>query len=207
MKDEERLAGGLAVSLRRRVFSIPTLVSLSVAVALIVSLATRFDVSWGQTWTKIRAVDPSLYALAFCFHYAGFGLRGLRWRILAKKALPAGPTHGRLPSVARFGQLVMIGWFVNSVAWLRMGDAYRAYLLSDRMRGSFSWALGTIVAEHVVDLMVVFSLILVGGALASLGSEFTSSGYVIAAALLMSGGLGLLMAMRQFGPRLVVRNL
>ena len=55
------------------------------------------------------------------------------------------------PSLWKFSQLILIGWFVNSIAWLRLGDAYRAYALSEDSDKKFSWSLGTVFAERMVD--------------------------------------------------------
>ena len=74
------------ISLRRRVLSLPTLLSFVVAAAFVFFLATRFELNWGETWQNLRSMDPRLYALALALYYVSFSFRGLRWRLLAKNA-------------------------------------------------------------------------------------------------------------------------
>ena len=192
----------MAASLRRRVFSLPTLLSFAIAVGSIVFLATRFDLNWGKTLENVRSLSPWLYFFAFLIHYSGFVLRAARWRVLARNASRGETTDVVLPSVLRFLQIILIGWFVNSVAWLRLGDAYRAYLLSGHTRGGFSWSLGTILAERVLDLAAITVLVGVGALFVSTGNIPGPSAYVVAAALLMGSGIAFLMLMKRFGARL-----
>ena len=192
-----------SVSLRQRVLSPYTLLSLVVAIAFLYFLAVRFDLDWEQTWNNIRALDPVLYVLALLLYYLSFAFRGLRWRILSRSAGIEEIPNSRTPSAWRYSQLIVIGWFVNSVAWLRLGDAYRAYALSDEARTGFSWSLGTIFGERVMDMIAVFVLIVVGALAFSLTADFSGTVYVVGAAFVMALALiGVLVVMRGYGQRL-----
>ena len=192
-----------AVSLKRRFFSAPALLSLAVAVALIALLATRFNPDWGATWDNIRAMDPWAYALAFVLYYLSFSFRGLRWRLLARNAQVHTAPGARLPSTFQCAQLILIGWFVNTIAWLRVGDAYRAYGFSQDSRGSFSSALGTILAERVLDMATIFGILIVSAIFLITTSGSAASGYLLAAAFAMALALaGLMALMRVYGARL-----
>ena len=194
---------GHPVSLRRRFFSLPTLLSFAVAVGLIYFLATRFDLDWRQTWDNVRAMDPRLYIMAMVLYYSSFVFRGLRWRTLARNARPDDSPGAGLPHPFRFSQLILMGWFVNAVAWLRLGDAYRAYGLSEEMKVDFSWSLGTVLAERVVDMATVLVLIFVGVALFSATHDSSGTGYILGAAVVMSAVLlALLAMMKGVGARL-----
>ena len=84
-----------------------------------------------------------------------------------------------------------------------MGDAYRAYALSDEARTGFSWSLGTIFGERVMDMIAVFVLIVVGALAFSLTADFSGTVYVVGAAFVMALALiGVLVVMRGYGPRL-----
>ena len=133
-------------SVRRRLLSVPTLLVFAVAGAFVVFLATRFNIDWEATWSNVRGMNPWLYALAFLLYYLSFGFRGLRWRILARNARLGEAPEERLPSALRCSQLILIGWFVNSVTLFRLGDAYRAYAFSEESKRGFSWSLGTVLA-------------------------------------------------------------
>ena len=192
-----------SVSLRQRVLSPYTLLSLAIAIAFLYFLAVRFDLDWEQTWSNIKDLDPMLYALGLLLYYLSFVFRGVRWRILSRSAGIEEIPDSRTPSVWRYSQLIVIGWFVNSVAWLRLGDAYRAYALSDEARTGFSWSLGTIFGERVMDMIAVFVLIVVGALAFSLTADFSGMVYVVGAAFVMALALiGVLVVMRGYGPRL-----
>ncbi len=188
--------------LRSRVFSTPTLISVAIAVASIVFLATRFDFNWSETLANIRSMNLWPYSLAFVLHYAGFVLRAARWRVLVENASRSEPSEAKLPSVPRLFQIIMISWFVNSVVWLRIGDAYRAYLFSAHATRGFSWSLGTILAERVLDLAAITVLIGIGALFVSAGSIPDPFVYVIAAVILMGAGVAFLILMKRFGRRL-----
>ena len=191
-----------AVSLKKRFFSAPTLLSFGIAAALIAFLAVRVDLDWGAAWDNVRGMNPWLYLLAFFLYYVSFLFRGLRWRLLARNAgIPPSP-DARLPSVRQCSQLILIGWFVNSIAWLRLGDAYRAYAFSKDSRGGFPWALGTILAERVIDMATVFGLLLVSALWLSTTSDSTASGYVLTAAFAISFALlTIIVLMKVYGTK------
>ena len=66
-----------------------------------------------------------------------------------------------VPGVGYYGQLLLLGWFANSVSWFRLGDAYRAYLYSSEQCVSFARTMGTIMAERFLDALLVALLLLV----------------------------------------------
>ena len=145
------------VPIKRRVLSLPSLVSLALAGAFLFFLVTRFDVDPGAAWDRIRDSNPWYLALAVLVHYTTFLFRGARWSILLRNAQEDGPAA---PGVLYCSQLVLLGWFANSVAWFRLGDAYRAYLYRDEMGASFSRTIGTLLAERMLDAILVALLLL-----------------------------------------------
>ena len=166
-------------------------------------LVLRFDLDWDLTWQSIRSIDPWLYALAVVAYYLSFVFRGARWRILARNAESSRPEVAKLPSTLNTSILIVIGWFVNSVTWLRLGDAYRAYAFAEDSGASFSWSLGTLLAERLLDMITVAALIVVSVLLLTLTGGLTISGYIVAAALLMALVIGLAVIwMRIYGARL-----
>jgi uncharacterized protein (TIRG00374 family) len=192
----------LPAGLRGRVFSLPTLLSIAIAVASIVFMATWFDLNWTRTLESVRTLGLWPYSFAFLLHYAGFGLRAARWRFLAENASRVATTTVPLPSVLRLLQIILISWFVNSVVWLRLGDAYRAYLFSVHSKRGFSWSLGTILAERILDLAAITIVIMIGAVFVSRASIPDRYLYVIAAAILMGAGVAFLIFMKRYGTRL-----
>ncbi len=138
----------------------PTLVSFGIAAVLLLFLVTRFSVDLGATWQTIRHTNPWLYALAFLVHYTTFLFRGARWRMLLRNA-DASEAES-LPSLGASSRLILMGWFASSITWFRLGDAYRAYAYCEESGASMARSMGTVVAERVMDLLLVFLLLLAG---------------------------------------------
>ena len=145
------------VPLTRRIL-FPTVVSLGVALALLTFLVVRFDVDLGATWGQVRAANLWYLALAVVVHYTNFLFRGVRWRLLLSNAQGQDMPD---PGIIYCAELILLGWFVNSVAWLRLGDAYRAYLYRDEGQASFPLIIGTIFTERVLGTTLVVLLLLV----------------------------------------------
>ena len=118
-------------------------------------MVTRFDVDLGDTWRQVKEGDPWLLVAAFAVHYTTFLFRGARWRILLQHSARTGEGGGSVPGVLYCSQLVLLGWFVNSIGWLRLGDAFRAYLYQDEQGATFSGTIGTVLAERVLDAALV----------------------------------------------------
>ena len=171
-----------------------------IAAGVLLFLATRLDLDWSATWNTVRAMNPWLYALAFVLYYHSFGFRGARWRLLASNAGVHASPGARIPSTFQCSQLMLIGWFVNTIAWLRLGDAYRAYAFSEDSGGGFSWSLGTILAERALDMAVVFVVLLVSAIFLTTSRDTAASIYIVGAASAMAFTLvALLLLMKRFG--------
>ena len=184
-------------------FSIPTLVSFAVAAVFLVFLVTRFEIDWEATWDMLKASNLYLYGAAFASYYMGFILRGLRWRIMLKNANKAAGSDSEVPSVLACSRYIFLGWFANAITWFRLGDAYRAYVFTDATGYSFSRTIGTVLAERVLDVVMIFILLVVA-ALALYGASDlggTALFLGIASMLVLVGVVGLLV-MKQFGMRL-----
>lgn len=189
-------------SIARRVFSLPTLISFGVAAGVILFLATRFDLDWSETWSAVRGINPWLYLVGLLLYYLSFIFRGARWRILATNAASADGGNPKIPSAPRAAQLIIIGWFVNSVTWLRLGDAYRAYAFAEDTESSFSWSLGTLLAERVMDMVIVAVVLLIAAVALTAGSGHAISGYIVAAAMAMATGIvAITLMMKIYGER------
>ncbi len=166
-------------------------------------LATRFDLDWSDTWDKIRDINPWLYLLAIVVYYLSFVLRGFRWRILARNASVGQSVTATLPSGIHCARLIVLGWFVNSITWLRLGDAYRAYAFAEDSKGSFPWSLGTVLAERVLDMALIFGMLIVSALFLTTTKDSNTSNYVLAAAFAMAFVMVVLIVlMRVYGARL-----
>jgi len=138
-----------ASTLRKRVLSLPTLVAILIGAALLgLALWRIFDFEWDEVWTNIKHVHPGKYLLAMGLYYLSFFFRGLRWRLLAKTANIGGENGKNVPGTLTLSGIILMGWFANSVAFLRLGDAYRGWALSRETGGDFPSSLGTVLAER-----------------------------------------------------------
>jgi len=143
-------------TLKKRLLSIPTLASCSIAITFLIFLVVRFDVDFKATWGYYTDSNKCLLAVAFLLHYTTFLLRGARWRLL----LCAAQEHDhKIPGTIYFSMLILIGWFVNSITWFRLGDAYRSYLFACDTNRSFSLTMGTVLTERALDTLLVFTLV------------------------------------------------
>ncbi len=170
-------------SLRRRFFSAPTLISFILAFVIIYFLFSRFSINLDATWETIRGSNPLLYLAAMLVHYTTFLFRGARWRVLLDNAGVS--QTAELPSVVASARLVLVGWFTSSVTWFRMGDAYRAYAYTEESGAPLARTGGTVVAERIMDVMLVFILLLAGFLLITIDSEKRPSQLLIVIGLVL----------------------
>ena len=143
-------------SMARRVFSLPTIISVALAGAFLAFLATRLDVDFSVAWQQLRSANPFLLSLAVIIHYTTFLFRGMRWRLLLNNL--RGPEEYQA-GILQCSRMVLMGWFANSVAWLRLGDAYRAYLYHEESGAPFVRTFGTIVSERLLDVATIVLLL------------------------------------------------
>ncbi len=186
----------------RRYLGLTTVVPFGVAALILVFLVTGFDVDLGGTWERIRASNPLLFALAVVLHYTTFVFRGARWRVLLGNVQPEG---SRLLGVAHCSVLMLVAFFVNSLVWFRLGDAYRAYAYTEGTGESFLRTIGTVLAERVLDVTVVFLLIVAGALTLAVGGGESSWRFVVVAAVLVAVLVAVLAAMGLFRWRLAHR--
>ncbi len=168
-----------------------SLLSFGVAVAILAVFLSRLEVDFGSIAGAVRTSDGRLVALAFAVHYLTFLLRAFRWRLLLQNA-GVGAT---IPSVIGLVRMIFLSWFANCVIPAKLGDAYRGYQIKQSVGISFSTAMGTIVAERLLDTLVLVGLLLVaawnlGGASVA-QSEFAHRVIAAGVLLLTLGALSL----------------
>ena len=180
-------------TLRRRVLSPQTLVSFGIAIAILWFVARRLDVDPGAIWAQIRGANLWLLAVAFFLWYGAFFVRGRRWgRMLSSAGF--NQAHGfRLPSTPGLAEIVVLAYFANSIVPAKLGDAYRGYLLKRESGVPFSAGFGTILAERLVDAMMLV-VVLGGAALVVFGAEMPSQArpaLLLGALLIVAGVCGM----------------
>lgn len=147
-------------SIRSRVLSIKNIAALSLLAIFLIFASTRLDLDWTATWRQIKNSDIKFYIMGAISHYIGFYIRGLRWHVMLKNATGPDGKNESIPNPSALAQYVLLGWFVNTVAWFRLGDLYRSYIVSQKSPLSFSFTTGTVLSERIVDTVAVFLLLL-----------------------------------------------
>lgn len=126
---------------------------------------------WDRVLDNIQSIHTGKYILAGMLYYISFIFRGLRWKMIAKEANIDNASGKNIPSTIKLSGIILIGWFANSVAFMRLGDLYRGVLLSKESKSSLSMSLGTIFAERIQDMISVSILIVASiGIIAFTGS-------------------------------------
>lgn len=195
-EDKEQIE---SLSLGQRLRSPKTWLSFGLALAIVVFFVTRLDIDIAATWGHMQSANVLLLATGFVLYYLSFYVRGLRWRQFLVNAGFNQENGARLPSVLGLVEIIFLSWFVNCIVPAKLGDAYRGYLMKKNGAHSFSKTFGTILAERVVDMLILFALMSVAGLVAFHGKVPSSVSYVFL--------LGLLFAIAIAAGMLALRNL
>jgi uncharacterized protein (TIRG00374 family) len=148
-------------ALGKRFFNFRTLLSFALGFAILAFLFTRVQIDFGAILDWVRQANPALLVLAFIAFYATFPVRALRWRrLLDNVELDTGEEGGKRLGVVALSEIIFLGWFANCIVPAKLGDAYRAYLLKLNAGVSFSTTIGTILAERIIDVVILFLLML-----------------------------------------------
>ncbi len=141
-------------AVRRQLFGWREALSIVIPLALLVVVARNVD--WGTALATIRGSNPWMVFAALVVYYATFPVRARRWARLLREG-------GLMLRGRDLIEILMLGWFVNCLAPAKLGDLYRSYLVKQRFNVSLSRTVGVVVAERLLDILVVFVLLLVGG--------------------------------------------
>ena len=142
------------VAVRRTLFGRRELISTLIPIALLVIAARNVD--WSEAAQALGRTVPYYVLLALIVNYLTFPLRAWRWARLLREG-------GYDLTWRDLLKILFIGWFVNSIVPAKLGDLYRSYLVKNRFGISLSRTVGVVVAERLLDLLVVFILLIVGG--------------------------------------------
>jgi uncharacterized protein (TIRG00374 family) len=162
-------SNGEPVSLSSRIFKPHTILSFLVAIAIVAFFFRRLDINLGDVWFNIKHANLWLLALAVIVYYSTFFVRAFRWRMMLAQAGITDENGYSVPDIPRFVDIFILSWFANSLIPAKLGDGYRSYLLKRDSGAPMSTGLGTILAERLVDLVVLFSTMSVVGIIAFRG--------------------------------------
>lgn len=197
---------GQYLALSRRLSTWKTVGSFLLAVAilaLVIFLGMKHGLNPSQIWLRLRSANWWYFAAGFAVYYSTFPLRGLRWKLLLRSAYAE--THSSEVAdmhLSGLTQIVFISWFVNCVVPAKLGDLYRAYLA--KLWQNISWVktVGTVLAERIVDLLVL-ALLLTGSGLIAFHAYLGSIKIILILGLALAAiGLVVLASVRSLGPHI-----
>ena len=140
-----KLSGGARLPLRRIQPAIGVLIS---AVALYLALR---GIQWSKAGEALQEAEYLFLLPALAAMVTSLFLRSVRWRLLFS------PEPGLKPGT--FFGVLNVGYMVNNILPLQVGDLVRAYLLGELQGLSKARAFSTVVIERVVDVLVLFGLL------------------------------------------------
>ena len=152
-----------------------------------VRLIVGFGVSAVLVLLLVRSLEPNslrealasadwrLVAPAVALYFVGAWLRSARWRLLLPEQAVSTPILFRA---------LVVGFTVNNLLPVRMGEVARAYLLSRWCRVPYGATLASLVVERILDGLSLALLLL-------LSLRFVSApGYLVAASGVVALGFG-----------------
>jgi hypothetical protein len=125
---------------------------LGLILALITVYLAARAVDFRQLMLALREARLLFIILTLIASLITVILKGLRWRALFY------PQRPRL-SLLRLCDLIVIGQAINFYVPARLGEVVRAYLTGEEGGISKSYALGTIAAEKLIDIIVLAVLV------------------------------------------------
>src|SRR5215212_1460858 len=183
-----------------RILSLRNVASVLLALVVLYLVYRQFlSLDWREVWTSVRGASAVFFVLALVVFYCSFPLRAARWKTLLANVGYDATARPLMPSTFGLTRIMYVAWFANCVTIARLGDAYRGYLLKREAGVSFAVTLGTVLAERLLDL-VVLAAMMGAGVLVVFGHSLpTGALQGLAAGLILSvvGIVGLL-AMRRF---------
>ena len=142
---------------------------LSFCVATLCLYFAFNQVNIEDIYRAISNANKAYIFAAFTATFITFILRSLRWKILLDSPKDI--------DLQKYISTTHIGYFLNNILPFRAGDIARAKLLSNNSNNiNFSFLVGSLVAEKIIDLWIVglFSIFLIiFGFNNVLGLEFT----------------------------------
>lgn len=151
-------------ALGKRFLQPRTFVSFGIAAFIVYMIVRGLGIDMDSVWRQMRNANLPLLVAAFFTYYTAILVRAIRWRMMLVQ-VGIDDRHGyRLPGIPGTFQILTLSLFANCVVPARLGDAYRSFLLKDRSGASFGLGFGTILAERLIDVVVMVGVVITAGA-------------------------------------------
>ena len=146
------------LSIRKRLLNWRTIVPLIIAIIALVIFAQKININPKLTWAAMRNANIYFVLAAFIIYYLSFPIRTVRWQILLENVGYTEANGIHLPKFWKLLEIVYVSWFANVIVPAKLGDLYRAYLLRREAGLPASRTFGTIIAERLLDLIILLLL-------------------------------------------------
>jgi glycosyltransferase 2 family protein len=146
------------LSLSKKLLNWRTIVPLLIVIVAVAFFVQKLHIDPQKTWAAMRGANIIFFLAAFGIYYLSFPLRALRWRILLKNVGFTKANGVELPKFWKLTEIIFISWFANAIVPAKLGDLYRAYLLRQEAKVSATRTFGTVMAERLLDLIVLLLL-------------------------------------------------
>lgn len=146
------------LSLSKRLLNWRTIVPLVIVIVAVVFFIQKLQIDPQKTWMAMKSANIIFLLAAFAIYYLSFPLRALRWRILLENVGYTKANGVELPKFWKLVEIIFISWFANAIVPAKLGDLYRAYLLRQEAGVSATRTFGTVMAERLLDLIVLLLL-------------------------------------------------
>ncbi|ACZ42563.1 conserved hypothetical protein [Thermobaculum terrenum ATCC BAA-798] len=154
------------LNIRDQILRPRTIISFLISLVILIFIFARQNIPVKEVIDNARNANLLFLVLGFAFYYATFYVRTIRWQQVLNNSGYSSTNDAQLPGTLGLLRIILLSWFANSVLPAKLGDGYRGYLLKRNAKVSFSKTMGTIFAERVADVGVLFTLLLVSGIIA-----------------------------------------
>jgi uncharacterized protein (TIRG00374 family) len=146
------------LSISKRLLNWRTIVPLIIAIIALVIFAQKININPKLTWAAMRNAKLYFILAAFIVYYFSFPIRTFRWRMLLENIGYTKENGIQLPKFWKLLEIIYVSWFANVIVPAKLGDLYRAYLLRREAGLPASRTFGTVIAERLLDLIVLLLL-------------------------------------------------
>ena len=183
------------LSISKRLLNWRTIVPLVIAIVALVIFAQKININPKLTWLAMRNANVYFVLAAFIIYYLSFPIRTFRWRMLLENIGYTKENGIQLPKFWKLLEIIYVSWFANVIVPAKLGDLYRAYLLRREAGLPVSRTFGSILAERILDLIVLL-LLFIPSVIISLHENLPPQlalGLKITMMLVVAGIIGLFM--------------
>ncbi|HEU5199920.1 MAG TPA: lysylphosphatidylglycerol synthase transmembrane domain-containing protein [Ktedonobacterales bacterium] len=158
--EKELTVNPARLSLRKQLTSWRTIVPLVVVIVVFALVAQHLTLELNpkSIGAALARANLWLFLAAFVVYYGSFPLRVLRWRLLLENVGYSKARGVYLPGFFHLCKILYLSWFANVIVPAKLGDMYRAYLLRQEADVSAPRSYGTVLAERILDLVILLLL-------------------------------------------------